>query len=276
MAVAKKRASLASDLLAAKPAGLVEEPGAGRARRGAHKRPVLLDVKSEPKPGQSQVPDREAEAAVLRAALAKGGGLFSRKGSASAATFKPWYWTYEGENAVPPQAGPVVALLAPPAAPAPQVSPLFEVFADPQQPVFPFEVPSAPPEPFAGVAEILPPAARIPVIEDAQAIEARRRRSAFADQLSMIIEGILASREFAALVGLRPSYTRGEREALAGSAGLLPAPNAEITHASLRAELAQARPAPEPQEPARPWTDRIFLIGGALMVIVTGFFVVTI
>ena len=276
MAVAKKRATLASDLLVAKPAGLIDEPGTGRTRRSTTKRPVLLDVRSEPKPEPSHALDREEEAAVLRAALAKGGGLFSRKGSASAATFKPWYWTYDGENAAPPPAAPAVALLAPPAAPAPQISPLFAAFAEPQQPVFPFEVPPAPPEPPAGVVEILPPAAVVPIIEDAQAIEARRHRSAFAEQLSAIIEGILASREFAALVGLRPSYTRGEREALAGTAGLLPAPNAEISHASLRAELAQARPAPEPEERAHSWIDRIFLIGGAVMVLVTGLLVVAI
>jgi len=276
MAVAKKRATLASDLLAAKPAGLVDEPGARQTRRGSPKRPVLLDVKGEAEPKQSQAPDPEAQAVVLRSALAKGGGLFSRKGTASAATFKPWYWTYDGDKAAAPPAGPVVALLAPPAASPPQIAPLFEAFADPQQPIFPFEVPPAPPEPPAGVVEILPPAASVPVVEDAQAREARRHRTAFAEQLSAIIEGILASREFAALVGLRSSYTRGEREALAGPAGLLPAPNAEITHASLRAELAQARPEPEPEEPARPWIDRVFLIGGALMVIVTGFFVVAI
>ncbi|HTS90633.1 MAG TPA: hypothetical protein VMG55_01415 [Stellaceae bacterium] len=271
MAAAKKRATLASDLLAAKPAGLVEEPGSRRPRRSTPKRPVLLDVSAEAPAEASPALDRDAEAAILRSALAKGGGLFSRKGDASAATFKPWYWRYDGENAVPP-ASPAVALLPPPAAPAAETVTPFHTLLEPQEPVFPFVVPPAPEEPVAGIVEILPPARPVLVVEDPQTIASYRQRAAFAEQLSLIIEGILASRDFAALVGLRSSYTREEQQALAGVAGLLPAPSVEISHTSLRAELAQARLEPEAETvtPAKSGADRALLIGGALMVLVTG------
>ncbi|HYC13292.1 MAG TPA: hypothetical protein VEC75_03530 [Stellaceae bacterium] len=276
MAAAKKRATLASDLLAAKPAGLVEESGPRRPRRAGPKRPVLLDVNAETQPEASAAPDREAEAAILRSALSKGGGLFSRKGDASAATFKPWYWRYDGENAVPPGSA-AVALLPPPAAHSAEGATSFLALLEPQEPVFPFEVPPAPLEPPAGVVEILPPASPILVLDDPQALEAYRHHAEFAEQLSLIIEGILASRDFAALVGLRSSYTREEQRAMDGVAGLLPAPTVEITHASLRAELAEARAEPEVEEGveagqphAKSRFDRVLLFGGAAMVLLTG------
>lgn len=277
MAAAKKRASLESDLLDTSDGPAIEGASARSKRRGGRKRPALLEVDA---PDATETPDRAAEAAIRQAMLAQVGTVFCKKGAASAAPFKPWYWTYEeGAGAKAPPA-PVVALVAPtpssvPQIEAPQPVAMPDALAEPEHPVFPFEVPPAPPEPEVRVAEILPPDPEAPVVEEAGVVEARRLRTAFAEQLSAIIESILATREFAALAVLRPSYTREERQALAGPAGLLPEPAIDITPASLRAELAQARPEPEPVQRAQSGLDHVLLGASAIMILAAGLFAIS-
>ncbi|MGE5203095.1 MAG: hypothetical protein ACM3O6_13625 [Acidobacteriota bacterium] len=277
MPAAKKRASLGSDLLDASDVPAADGAGARAKRRGERKRPALLDVAA---PGNSEKPARAAETTLRQAMLAQVGTVFCKKGAASAAPFKPWYWTYEEKAGAEPQAAPVVALVAPTPSPAPEIeaplpAELPEAFAEPERPVFPFEVPSAPPEPEIRVAEIAPPATAVPVVEDAVIVEARRHRTAFAEQLSAMIEGILATREFAALAVLRPSHARQERQALAGPAGLLPEPALDITPDSLCAELAQARPEPEPVQRRQFSLDRALLGASAIAIVAAGLAAVT-
>ena len=277
MPAAKKRASLESDLLGVSDVPVAEGAKARSKRRGERKRPALLDVTA---PDGTEKPDRAAEAAIRQAMLAQAGTVFCKKGAASAAPFKPWYWTYEQGAGPEAPTAPVVALLAPtppsiPEIEAPQPAAMPEAFAEPERPVFPFAVPPVLPEPEVRVAEIAPPAPAVPVVEDAGTVEARRHRTAFAEQLSAIIESILATREFAALAVLQPSYTREERHALAGPAGLLPEPGMSITPDSLRAELAQARPEPEPVQRRRSSLDRALLGVSAIMILAAGFFAVT-
>lgn len=277
MSAAKKRASLESDLLGPSDVPAAEGASARTKRRGGRKRPALLDVTA---PDGAEKPDRAAEAAIRQAMLAQVGTVFCKKGAASAAPFKPWYWTYEEKGGHEAPAAPVVALVAPTPSSvaeieAPQPVDMPEALAEAEHPVFPFEVPPAPPEPEVRVAEILPPAPEAPVVEEAGVVQARHLRSAFAEQLAAIIESILATREFAALAGLRPSYTREERQALAGPAGLLPEPAIDITPNSLRAELAQARPVPEPVRRPRAGLDHVLLGVSAIMILCAGLFAVS-